>query len=185
MADAARRKTEGAGEATRAAERAAQQSIAVAERAATEARDRHVEIARRTDQLRTRLGGIEQSVAEILGDIAEDEMRRTFREARLSSISDSQADRVAAGALRGRIAELRAALVEAEGNCDRLAREAAMRLERLGQIAQDHGGWSKRLAEAEGQIVELDQRRDQIAPVDRGTCRQAGRDRGQADGAGR
>jgi len=38
-----------------------------------------------------------------------------------------------------------------------------MRLERLGQIAQDHGGWSKRLAEAEGQIVELDQRREQIA----------------------
>lgn len=162
VAEAARRKTEGAGEATRAAERAAQQSIAVAERAAAEARDRYVEIARRTDQLRTRLGGIEQSVAEILGDIAEDEMRRTFREARLSSISDCQADRVAAGVLRGRIAELRAALVEAEGNCDRLARDAAMRLERLGQIAQDHGGWSKRLAEAEGQIVELDQRREQI-----------------------
>ncbi|MBL6650400.1 MAG: chromosome partitioning protein ParA, partial [Reyranella sp.] len=110
----------------------------------------------------TRLAAVEQSVAEILADIADDEMRRTFREARLSAISDSQADRVAAGALRARIAELRAALVEAEGNCDRLAREAAMRLERLSQIAQDHGGWSKRLADAEGQIVELDQRREQI-----------------------
>ena len=141
----------------------AQRRIAVAERAATEARDRHAEVARRTDQLRTRLAGIEQAVAEIVGDIADAEMRRTFRQARLSSISDTQADRVAAGALRARIAELRAALVEAEGNCDRLAREAAMRVERLGQIAQDHAGWSKRLADAEGQIVELDARREQIA----------------------
>jgi chromosome segregation protein len=57
---------------------------------------------------------------------------------------------------------LRAGLVEAEGTCDRLAREAAMRAERLGQIDQDHEGWSKRLADADGQILELDQRRDQI-----------------------
>src|SRR5258708_22600950 len=90
-------------------------------------------------------------------------MRRTFREARLSSISDTQADRVAAGALRARIAELRAALVEAEGNCERLAREAEMRVERLGKIAQEHGGWSTRLSDADGQIVELDARREQIA----------------------
>ena len=163
VADAARRKTEDAGEATRAAERAAQDAIATAERAAAEARDRHADVARRTDQLRTRLAGIEQAVAEIVGDIADAEMRRTFRQARLSSISDTQADRVAAGALRARIAELRAALVEAEGNCDRLAREAAMRVERLGQIAQDHAGWSNRLADADGQIVELDARREQIA----------------------
>ena len=107
--------------------------------------------------------GIEQAVAEMVGDIADAEMRRTFRQARLSSISDTQADRVAAGALRARIAELRAALVEAEGHCDRLAREVAMRVERLGQIAQDHAGWSNRLADAQGQIVELDARREQIA----------------------
>jgi chromosome segregation protein len=163
VADAARRKSEDAGEATRAAERAAQEAIATAERAAAEARDRHTDVARRTDQLRTRLSGIEQAVAEIVGDIADAEMRRTFRQARLSSISDTQADRVAAGALRARIAELRAALVEAEGHCDRLAREAAMRVERLGQIAQDHAGWSNRLADALGQIVELDARHEQIA----------------------
>src|ERR1700704_1981366 len=162
-ADAARRKSEDAGEATRAAERAAQDGIATAERAAAEARDRHTDVARRTDQLRTRLSGIEQAVAEIVGDIADAEMRRTFRQARLSSISDTQADRVAAGALRARIAELRAALVEAEGHCDRLAREAAMRAERLGQIAQDHAGWSNRLADALGPIVELDARHEQIA----------------------
>ncbi len=163
VAEAARRKTQDAGEATRAAERAAQSAIGTAERLATQARDRHVEIARRTDQLRTRLAGIETVVAEALGDIAEVEMRRTFREARLSSISDTQADRAEAGALRVRIAELRAALVEAEGQCDRLARESKMRVERLAQIAQDHEGWSKRLREADGQIVELDARREQTA----------------------
>ena len=163
VAEAARRKTQDAGEATRAAERAAQAAIGTAERLATQARDRHVEVARRTDQLRTRLAGIETVVAEVMGDIAEVEMRRTFREARLSSISDTQADRAAAGALRVRIAELRAALVEAEGQCDRLARESKMRVERLAQIAQDHEGWSKRLAEADGQIVELDARREQTA----------------------
>ncbi len=162
VAEAARRKTEGAGEATRAAERAAQDAVAAAERVAAEARDRHTDVARRTDQLRTRLSGIEQAVTEVAVDIADTEIR-TFRQARLSSIADTQADRVAAGALRARIAELRANLVEAEGNCDRLAREAAMRADRLGQIAQDHAGWSKRLVDAEGQIVELDQRREQIA----------------------
>lgn len=163
VADAARRKAQDAGEATRTAERAAQSAIGTAERMATQARDRHVEVARRTDQLRTRLAGIETVVAEVLGDIAEVEMRRTFREARLSSISDTQADRAAAGALRVRIAELRASLVEAEGQCNRLARESAMRVERLAQIAQDHAGWSKRLSEADGQIVELDARREQTA----------------------
>jgi chromosome segregation protein len=161
--ETARRKTEGAGEATRAAERAALDAIAAAERTMAEARDRHADVARRTDQLRTRLTAIEQAIAEIAVDIADTEMRRTFRQARLSSIADTQADRVAAGALRARIAELRAHLLEAEGACDRLAREAAMRAERLGQIAQDHGGWSNRLADAAGQILELDQRRQQIA----------------------
>ena len=165
VADASRRKTQDAGEATRQAERAAQSAIANAERAATQARDRHAEIERRTDQLRTRLAGIEQVVAEIAGDVVDAEMRRTFRQARLSSISDTQADRVIAGTLRARIAELRAQLVEAEGTCARLARESATRIERLGQIAQDHEGWSKRLAEAEGQIGELTARREQIAAV--------------------
>lgn len=163
IAEGSRRKAQEAGEATRAAERASQSTIAAAERMATQARDRHAEVARRTDQLRTRLTGIEQVRGEVTGDIADVEMRRTFREARLSSISDGQADRVEAGQLRARIAELRAALVEAEAQCSRLAREAAMRTERLGQIAQDHEGWAKRLEDADGQIVELDARREQIA----------------------
>lgn len=163
VAEASRRKAQEAGEATRAAERASQSTIAAAERTATQARDRHVEVARRTDQLRTRLTGIEQGRDEVTGDIADVEMRRTFREARLSSISDGQADRVEAGQLRARIAELRAALVEAEAQCSRLAREAAMRTERLAQIAQDHDGWAKRLEDADGQIVELDARREQTA----------------------
>jgi chromosome segregation protein len=102
-------------------------------------------------------------MAEVVGDVAEAEMHRTFRQARLSSIADTQADRATAGMLRARIAELRAALVEAEGNCNRLAREAEMRAERLGRIAQEHMSWSKRLIEADGQIGELDARREQIA----------------------
>jgi chromosome segregation protein len=123
VAEASRRRTRDAGEATRAAERSAQGAVAAAERTATQARDRHAEIARRTDQLATRLTGIERMVAEIAGDMADAEMRRTFRQARLSSISDTQADRVAAGILRARNAELRAQLVAAEGTSDRLARE--------------------------------------------------------------
>ncbi|MBS0546621.1 MAG: AAA family ATPase, partial [Proteobacteria bacterium] len=163
VAEASRRKTQDAGEATRAAERAAQSAVTAAEGAATKASERHTEVARRTDQLRTRLAGIAEAVAESDAAVAEVEMRRTFREARLSSISDTQADRVTAGALRARIAELRAALVEAEGLCSRLARESAMRVERLGKIAQDHAGWSTRLADADVQIGELDTRREQIA----------------------
>ena len=163
IAEASRRKAQEAGEATRAAERASQSAISAAERNAAQARDRHVEVARRTDQLRTRLNGIEQLRAEVTGDIADVEMRRTFREARLSSISDGQADRVEAGQLRARIAELRAALVEAEAQCSRLARESAMRVERLGQIERDRDGWAKRLEDADSQIVELDARREQTA----------------------
>ena len=163
VSDASRRKAQDAGEATRTAERAVQSAIASAERDAAKAREHHTDVARRTDQLRTRLAGIEQALTEVMADVADAEMRRTFREARLSSISDTQVDRVTAGALRGRIAELRAALVEAEGNCARLAREVETRTERLGKIAQDHAGWSTRLTDAEGQIVELDARRGQIA----------------------
>jgi chromosome segregation protein len=162
VAEASRRKTQEAGEATRQAERAAQQSIAQAERAATAARDRHAEVARRTDQLRTRLVATETAMAEVVGDVADAEMRRTFRQARLSSISDGQADRADAATLRARIAELRGALVEAESTCTRLARESEMRVERLGRIAQDHASWSTRLADAARQIGELEARREQI-----------------------
>ena len=162
VAEASRRKTQDAGETTRAAERSAQGIVAAAESVAAEARDRHADVARRTDQLSTRLAGTERVRTEIVADVADVEMRRTFRQARLSSISDTQADRETAGALRVRIAELRAALVEAEGTCDRLAREAEMRVERLGQIAHDHASWSTRLNDAQRQIGELDLRREQI-----------------------
>ena len=163
VAEASRRKAQEAGEATRAAERGAQSAVAAAERAATQARDRHAEVARRTDQLRTRQVGTERTLAEVVGDVAEAEMHRTFRQARLSAIADTQADRATAGMLRARIAELRAALVQAEANCNRLAREAEMRIERLGRISQDHASWSTRLTDADSQIVELDARREQIA----------------------
>jgi chromosome segregation protein len=163
VAEASRRKAQEAGEATRAAERGAQSAVAAAERGATQARDRHAEVSRRIDQLRTRLVGTERTMAEIVGDVSDVEMRRTFRQARLSSITDPQADRITAGALRARIAELRAALVEAEGTCNRLAREAEMRVERLDRVAKDHTSWSTRLSDAEGQIVELDARHEQIA----------------------
>jgi chromosome segregation protein len=162
IAEASRRKTQEAGEATRNAERAAQQTIAQAERSAGAARDRHAEVARRTDQLHTRFAATETAMAEIVGDVAEAEMRRTFRQARLSSISDTQADREAASTLRARIAELRAALVETEATCTRLARESEMRVERLGRIAQDHASWSSRLGDADRHIGELEARREQI-----------------------
>jgi chromosome segregation protein len=162
VGEASRRKTQEAGETTRAAERSAQAAIDGAEHGATSARDRHAEVARRTDQLRTRLAATETAMAEIVGDVADAEMRRTFRQARLSSISDGQADQAAAAALRAQIAELRAALVEADGQCDRLAREVEMRVERLGRIAQDHASWSTRLTDAESQLVELEARREQI-----------------------
>jgi chromosome segregation protein len=163
MAEAARRKAHDAGEATRSAERYAQESVAVAETTANRERDRHVEVARQTDQLNSRLGAVEQMLAEIAADVADTEMRRTFRQARLSSISDTQAERVAAGALRARIAELRAALLEAESNCDRLARESEMRVEQLGRVAHDHASWSSRLSDADTQIIELDARYKRIS----------------------
>ena len=71
------------------------------------------------------------------------------------TISDGQADRVEAGQLRARIAELRAALVEAEAQCSRLARESAMRVERLGQIERDRDGWAKRLEDDVSAIARL------------------------------
>ena len=61
---------------------------------------------------------------------------------------------------KDKAAELRAALVEAEGNCERLARESEMRVDQLGRIAHDHTSWSSRLSDADGQIVELDARRE-------------------------
>jgi chromosome segregation protein len=162
VADAARHATVEAGEATRSAERAVQAEIDAAEQVFACERDRHAESTRKIDALRSRLSGMEETEAEIATDIADAEARRTAREQQLAAISDSQADRVVAGALRVRIAELRSALVEAEGTCGRLARETAMRIERLAQIAQDHQGWSKRLGDADGQIAELETRHGQI-----------------------
>ncbi|HYC63197.1 MAG TPA: chromosome segregation protein SMC, partial [Reyranellaceae bacterium] len=160
--EAGRKRSEEAASATRAAERAAQTEIDAAEQAFGVARDEQTEIARRIDALAERQRGAADAIAEIAADIADAEQRRTGREQELAAISDTQADRVAAGALRTRIAELRSALVEAEATCSRLARETAMRIERLAQIGQDRQSWSKRLAEAEGQIAELETRHGQI-----------------------
>src|SRR5262249_3830184 len=129
--ETARHKAEQAGEATRAAEQASEGEIAAAERLLGQARERHAEEARRTDNLRTRLTAAEQAVAEVAAEVADVEMRRTFRQARLSSIAETTADRAAAEQLRARIAQLRAALVDAEATCERLARESALRRDRL------------------------------------------------------
>ena len=124
IAEAARRKTEDAARPRVRPSARRRTPSPRPRRSRAEASDRRTDVARRTDQLRTRMAATEQALAEITGDVADAEMRRTSRQARLSAISDTQADRVAAGSSRTRIAELRAALVEAEGNCDRLARES-------------------------------------------------------------
>ncbi|MBM3644351.1 MAG: hypothetical protein FJX02_08430 [Alphaproteobacteria bacterium] len=161
--DQSRRSAAEAGEATRAAEQRAQIAIGAAERSAGEARDRHAEVARATDQLAARATALAATLGEVTGEIGDVEIRRTFREAQRSAIADTQADRVAAGALRVRIGDLRAALLEAESRRDRQARDIEFRVEQLGRVAQDRAGWAGRADDAARQLEVLGARRDEIA----------------------
>ena len=146
VAEASRRKTQEAGEATRSAERAAQQAIArPSARPPRRATGTPRSPAAPTSCARGS-AGTETAMAEIVGDVADAEMRRTFRQARLSSISDTQADR----------ARRRTRCAPASPSCARRwsrprrpaivwRAKSEMRVERLGRIAQDHASWSRRL----------------------------------------
>ncbi|TWS97040.1 chromosome partitioning protein ParA, partial [Reyranella sp. CPCC 100927] len=137
--------------------------VGQAEHAASETRDRAVDVARRTAALTSRLSAADEVAAQVGGEIADLEMRRTFREARRSWIPDPSSDRQEAAALRAQLAELRTALVERQSACDTLARETELRAQRLRQIESDSLGWQGRLDDAARQIAALDERREALA----------------------
>jgi len=137
-------------------------TVAEADRAAGAARDHAAEVARQTTALNSRLAALDDTAMQIGSEIADLEMRRTFREARRSWIADPSSDRQAAAALRARLAELRTALVEKQTACDTLAREMALRAQRLRQIESESQGWQGRLADAARQIAALDERRQAV-----------------------
>ncbi|HEX2889502.1 AAA family ATPase [Vineibacter terrae] len=159
---------------TQAQERAAQQALAQAraesqaqisraELVAGETRDRAADVARKTAALTTRQASLDDVAAQVGGEIADLEMRRTFREARRSWIPDPSADRQEAASLRALLAELRTALVERQTACDTLAREAELRGQRLRQIETESQGWQGRLAGAAQQLAALNERRETLA----------------------
>ncbi len=136
--------------------------IADAERAAAAARDHAAGVAQQTAALGSRLAALDDTARQVGGEIADLEMRRTFREARRSWIADPSADRTAAAGLRAQLAELRSALVEKQTACDTLAREAGLRAQRLRQIEAESQGWQNRLADATQQIAALNERREML-----------------------
>ncbi|HJQ61189.1 MAG TPA: chromosome segregation protein SMC, partial [Vineibacter sp.] len=141
------------------AQKQAEAAIGRAESEAAAARDRAAETARETAALGTRLSALDETASQIGAEIATLETRRTFREARRSWIPDPAFDHQAAAALRGHLAELRAALIEKQSACDTLAREVELRTQRLRQIGLDTQGWQVRLDDAARQIAALDERR--------------------------
>jgi len=151
-----------AAEATRRHEEQARQIVGEAEQTLAVVRERQAEAARLTAGLSSRLALLGEGAAQIEADHAETILRRGFREARRSWIADPAADRARAAHLRARLIDLRTALIEAQGACDQLAREAMARRQRLAQIEQESTGWQNRLAQAEGQIAELGARRGRV-----------------------
>ncbi|MBL8673760.1 MAG: chromosome partitioning protein ParA, partial [Rhodospirillales bacterium] len=158
----ARAEDEAARAATRDAEAAARRLVAERDGDFARARDRAAEVARQHAALTSRLAALDDAAARLAAEIADAETQRTFREARRSWIADPSADRAAAAALRARLAELRADLVERQSACDSLARDAEFRARRLEQIGVDGAGWRTRLEDAERQIAALDARRSAV-----------------------
>ena len=159
--------------------------IAAAERRGTSARDHHTEVTRRTDALRSRLAGTTSTLAEIEGDVAEPRCAAPSARPGLSAISDTQADRAdgrrPAGAHRraaGRAGRGRRRLRivwRARSRCGTSGWPRSFRIMAAGATA-----WPRPIARSPTRGAARADRRDP-----RRARGQAGRDRGQARGAGR
>ena len=150
-------------EAALAAERAGRDTVRGAQRALSEAKDRYARADRRRNEAEIRRAGLEETRGRVAAGVEEARLGATEAAAALAGAEDLGALQAALAELRQTVAADRAKLADARAGAEGLKREADLRQKRLAAIAAERATWQTRIANAEGHIKTLAERRDEAA----------------------
>jgi chromosome segregation protein len=138
--------------------RQAQEAVRRSEREIDAARDAHAGLARQAAAHGSRVAALRDAEERIEADRAETGSDADEARAGIESLPEAEAGRAAAAALKQRLGERRAVVIERQSAHDRLVREAADRAERLAALAEERRSWEARADSAARQLGELDAR---------------------------
>jgi chromosome segregation protein len=136
------------------------------------ARDRHARLAQAAESSATRRAALDEAAGRVEADRAAAAGRLAEARAALAALPDAAGARHALAETRAALAERRTALAAAQSALERVAREAEARARRLAAIAQDEASWRTRADGAAGRVAELEAR---IAAADADIAAIAGR----------
>jgi chromosome segregation protein len=123
-----------------------------------EARDRHNKLVQRDAAVQSRLFALSESEGRLAADLAEAARHRETAAANLAALADPTSGRDALAQRRAELTEKRAVQLAAQGEHDRLLREAATRRQRLAAIVLEERSWQGRAEGAERQRAALVER---------------------------
>ncbi|MBV9524030.1 MAG: AAA family ATPase [Alphaproteobacteria bacterium] len=140
------------------AERAARQAMRTALGRLGEARDAQNGLVQREAATQSRLAALAETEERLAADLAEAAAQRAAASAGTSSLADPASGREALARRRADLAEKRAAQLAAQGEHDRLSREATARRQRLAAILLEERSWTVRAEAASRQHAALGER---------------------------
>ncbi|MGU9979686.1 chromosome segregation SMC family protein [Phreatobacter sp. HK31-P] len=139
-------------------EQAARDGWRAAQRQADALRDQLAAAERAASAVVTRLAALVEARSRLKASIDEAVAVKADALTALDGLGRSGELEVALAEIRAEVALNRAALAEARGEAQGLAREAEMRSRRMAEIARDRAQWLERQANAGRQIAALEQR---------------------------
>jgi chromosome segregation protein len=140
------------------AERAARQAARGAAEALESARQAAARLVRESDEQGARAAALAARAERLAAERAGEAERLDGLEARIAALPDLEAARVALGQARGALQAERDRLTAAQGEFQRLAREADQRARRIDAIGGESEAWTNRAAGAQTQIAALAER---------------------------
>jgi chromosome segregation protein len=140
------------------AEAAARQAMRDSLSRLGEARDRHNKLVQRDAAIQSRLAALIESEDRLAGDLADAAQHREMAAENLAALADPTSGRDELARRRAELAERRAIQAAAQGEHDRLLREAATRRQRIAAIALEERSWQGRVEGAERQRAALVER---------------------------
>jgi chromosome segregation protein len=143
-----------AAEADRAARHAMREALSLV----AGARERHNTLIQRDAAAQSRLAALIESEERLAADLDEAAQQRETARAGLAEIADPASGREALARLRAELADRRTQQIAAQGENDRLLREAATRRQRLAAIALEERSWQNRLDGTQRQRTALAER---------------------------
>jgi chromosome segregation protein len=144
-------------------ERSARQAMRDAVGALGQARTAHAALAQKAATTESRLAGLIENAELFAEELAETELRRDEAAAALAELPDPALGREQVAKKRAILAEARSAQLAAQGERDRLAREALARVQRLAAIGLEERSWRTRADDAARQRATLEERRETLA----------------------